>query len=114
MQLVGAESILNLWLKDKFHSQIWSIVIFFFIPFIFNNLNVRRYGEVEYVLTVIKVATIVGIIIMGILLSMGASAKTRMLATNLTNTTVEMCLEPNPDDCSVGVPGFGCMVSLCG
>ena len=51
-------------------SAIW-ISIFLCIPIVFNFFNVRRYGEIEFWLTTIKIGTIVGLIILGILLAMG-------------------------------------------
>ena len=93
---------------DKYNSSIW-ITVFLFIPVLFNNFNVRRYGEIEFWLTVTKVATIIGIIFLGVLLPMGASSATRLLGTDLN--TLE--LVPCPSDLTanitcVGTPGFDC------
>src|SRR5579859_6887906 len=62
-KLVACQNIMAFWLpKDHYNPSIW-ITVFLIIPLLFNNFNVRRYGEIEFWLTVFKVATIVGIII---------------------------------------------------
>ena len=108
-QLVTIQNIFAVWLPDKskYPSEIW-ITVFLILPVLFNYLNVRRYGEIEYWLTVIKVATFVGIIILGILLPMHASPDAVLLGTsadyqpvvcteNALNGTA--CLEPQGFDC---------------
>jgi len=100
------------WLPhEQYNSAIW-ISVFLVIPVLFNLFNVRRYGEIEFWLTVTKVVTIVGLIILGILLPMNASSTTRLLGTNLD--TLEL-VECPPGGVSgnitcVGAPGFGCTV----
>src|SRR5437773_1085234 len=79
-QVVAAQKIIVFWLPGV-NSAVW-ITVFLIIPLVFNNWNVRRYGEIEYWLTVTKIATIVGIIILGVVLPMGASSETRLLGTS--------------------------------
>jgi amino acid permease len=99
------------WLpNDKYNPSIW-ISVFLVIPVLFNMFNVRRYGEIEFWLTVIKLITIVGLIVLGILLPMNASPTTRLLGTDLD--TLELVECPSSDVVSgnvtcVGTPGFGC------
>jgi len=106
-QLTAASNLMAFWLpKDKYPPEIW-ITVFLIIPFLFNNFNVRRYGEIEYWLTVIKVLTIVGIIVLGVLLPMNAPANQKLLGT-APNLSLIPCLKnPAPGQC-VGTPGFGC------
>jgi len=98
---------MSFWLPnhDKYPPEIW-VTVFLVIPFLFNFLNVRRYGEIEYWLTVIKVITIVGIIVLGVLLPMNASPNVRLLGTGPDNALIE-CPPNNSTGC-VGTPGFGC------
>jgi yeast amino acid transporter len=95
------------WLsKDEYPPEIW-ITVFLVIPFLFNNFNVRRYGEIEYWLTVIKVLTIVGIIVLGVLLPMNATPNQRLLGTN-SNLSLIPCPDNSAPGQCLGAPGFGC------
>ena len=100
---------MGIWLSNaQVNSAVW-ITIFLIIPFLFNNFNVRRYGEIEYWLTVIKLVTIFGIIILGILLPMSASSQTPLLCTE--NNHPVQCVNPAVDN-GVGPPGFGCTSNM--
>lgn len=92
------------WVINEKFRYVW-ITIFYLVIVLFNLLNVRRYGEIEYWLTVIKLATIVGIIILGLLLPLGISPDTRQLGTTV-NDTVTLCTS-DPNGC-LGNPGFEC------
>lgn len=102
---------MDLWLPDqhKYPSEIW-IVVFLIIPLLFNNFNVRRFGEIEYWLTVIKVVTIMGIIVLGVLLPMTASPNTRLLGTSSDGETPIQC--PTNSTICLDPPGFGCTTPL--
>ena len=83
------------------------IAIFLAIPILFNLFNVRRYGEIEFWLTSLKVTLIVGLIFLGVLLPMGASTRGPLLGTDS---------QYHPVDCSENVrgacllpPGFNCL-----
>lgn len=100
---------MQFWDKSDNLKSVW-ITIFLLVPLLFNLLNVRRIGEIEYWLTIVKVTTIVGLIILGIVLPMGASVGSRQLGTdgestlhNLTavacSSSTMPCLDP---------PGFPC------
>jgi amino acid permease len=103
LELVALQKVMAIWLQEERYTSIW-ITIFFVAIVLFNLLNVRRYGEIEYWLTVTKLTTIVGLIILGLVLSMGASAKTRQLGTSLDNIAI-----PCPvDGQCLGTPGFEC------
>jgi amino acid permease len=100
---------------------VW-ITVFFVPPFLFNNFNVRRYGEFEYWLTVIKIVTVIGLIVLGILLPINASSAVRLSGTLFTNDTtpdwqltqcpanltVPIIEETKQNGTCVGTPGFGC------
>jgi amino acid permease len=92
--------------KTQVNPAVW-ISVFLLIPVLFNNFNVRRYGEFEYWLTVSKLVTISGLIILGILLPMGASAGVRLLGTDNNNQPIE-CPDPTGKDC-LSLPGFQCI-----
>src|SRR5947207_11879839 len=49
------------------------VTIFYPLPILFNTLNVRRYGEIEYWLTVIKILTVIGLILAGAVIAFGGS-----------------------------------------
>jgi amino acid permease len=82
------------------------ISIFFVFPIGFNILNVRRYGEVEYWFTAIKVVTIVGLSLAGLLIAMDATG-TVLLGTD-ANLRPVPCAENVIGEC-LGGPGFGCI-----
>src|SRR5438045_2232082 len=96
------------WVTDERYRYVW-ITVFLVLIVMFNVLNVRRFGEIEYWMTVIKLATIVGIIILGFLLPMGVSTDTRQLAT-IGNDTAP-CPSPPANDTCLPLPGFDCTSS---
>jgi len=87
-------------------SAAW-IAIFLTIPILFNFFNVRRYGEIEFWLTSIKIITIVGLIFLGILLPMGASSRPPLLGTSAQYTAVECSKNEIGEKCLLS-PGFNC------
>ena len=110
LELTALQNIMSIWVVDEKYKYVW-ISFYFILIVLFNLLNVRRYGEIEFWLTVIKLATIIGLIFLGLLLAMGAMWGSRRLGT-LENTPV-----PCPNDClstavqqgiCLGIPGFGC------
>src|SRR5271156_3685560 len=88
------------------------IAIFLVLAFLFNLFNVRRYGEIEFWLTTIKITLIVGLILLGVLLPMGASTEGLLLGTDDNfhpvncNETVAMIGGCLPS------PGFNCLILL--
>ena len=108
LQLVAIQNIMSIWLPEDKYKYFW-ITLFFVVIVLFNLLNVRRYGEIEFWLTVIKIATIVGLMVLGILLPLGVSAKTRYLATGPDNTVIPC--STNTTKC-LNPPGFECIISL--
>jgi amino acid permease len=50
--------------------SVW-IGVFFVLPILFNLLNVRRIGGIEFTFTTIKVFTLVGLVILGMVIIAG-------------------------------------------
>lgn len=100
------QEIINFWTStQKVPEWAW-ILIFILLPLAFNFLNVRKYGEVEYWITMIKILTLVALILLGIsLLPLGASSSEPLLGT--TGIDPEFCL-PSNGSC-LSSPGFNCM-----
>jgi len=82
------------------------ITFFFAVPILFNVLNVRNYGELEFWLTAIKVTVIVIIIITGFIIAVGGSPSP-MLGTHPITLEVVPCNETlrNNGNCTLG-PGI--------
>ncbi|TQB69762.1 hypothetical protein MPDQ_001386 [Monascus purpureus] len=71
--LIALQLLLQFW-TDNFPG--WAIsLIFLFVVISFNILSVRCYGEVEYWLSLLKVATIVVFIILGIAVNCGGNTE---------------------------------------
>ena len=58
-----------------------AIVVFFIPPILINVLNVRKYGEVEFWMTTIKLTTLLGLIILGVVIAAGG-VSSPLLGTN--------------------------------
>ena len=78
--------------------EIW---LFFLIPVLVNILNVRRYGEIEFWLTAVKIQAILVIIIVGFVIAAGG--RPQLLGTDLTQYNVVPC---SPNVTCVPPPGF--------
>ena len=99
LQLVVIQNVMANWVSGEVYRYVW-ILVFFVAVILFNLLDVRRFGEIEYWLTVVKLATIVGLMVLGILLPLGLSVGTRLLGTSSDNRPIPCsesldCL-PNP------------------
>jgi amino acid permease len=97
---------------QKVPEPVW-IAVFIFLPFAFNFLNVRRYGEIEYWLTMIKIVTLVTLFILGVVfLPLGINEGGPLLATNGTDNAMTPVLCPtsniNNGTCLLR-PGFNCI-----
>ena len=108
-QLVASSTIISLW-QPNIPKEIWILVISI-VCFLFNTFRVRRYGEIEYWLTVLKVCAVVGIIFAGILLPMNASPTQRLLGTDLAGNPVPCDQTALIYPC-VASPGFNCIIRL--
>jgi amino acid transporter len=97
---------MSFWIStDQCNPAVW-ITLFTVIAIGFNFFDVRRYGEIEYWLTVIRIAVIIGFIILGLLLPMTASTAPRLLGIDSKNELTP-CDDPASVDC-VSPPGFFC------
>ena len=101
---------MSFWVENDKLKALW-ITVFFAAILIFNFLNVRKLGEIEYWLALVKIEGIVILIILGILLVMGVSNGKRQLGTSPDNTTVIPC---SPAALQAGqcldTPGFACNI----
>lgn len=95
------------WFPNNRFDGIW-ITLFIVMIVTFNYFNVRRYGEIEYWLTVLKLSIIYGIIIVGMLLLMDVSTAMPLLGTSSTGDFIECSGGGNYSQC-LGRQGFGCI-----
>jgi amino acid permease len=102
-KLVAASTYMAFW-TSAVHPAAW-ITIYLIPPVLFNLFNVRRYGEIEFWLTLQKVITFVLLISYGILMAMQASDITPWSGTTSTYEPLP-CSESDPDIPCVGGPGF--------
>lgn len=110
-KLIAASNYMTLWVsRDQVPSAVW-ITVWMIPPIIFNMFNVRRYGEIEFWLTLQKVVTFVLLIVYGVLMTMGASAVTPLAGTDPNTNKLVPCNNPKTEDC-VGQIGFNCMSPL--
>jgi len=91
------------WLPDVYPA-VW-ISIFFVLPILFNMFNVRKYGEIEFILTSFKVISIVGIVILGLIIVGGGELTQPRLGTDSFNRTIPC---DNTTTC-LQQPGFRCI-----
>jgi len=103
LQLVVIHNVMHVWVSDDGLRYLW-VSVFWALVVIFNLLNIRRYGEIEYWITFLKIVGILGIIVCGIILPMGASIDTRQLCTDANNKTIACNGAFTPID----QPGFKC------
>jgi amino acid permease len=108
VQLVAIQSVIAFWDSDTNLSSLW-ISLFLIAIVLFNLLNVRNLGEIEYWLALTKLQGILVLIVFGLVLSMGASPSTRQLGTKPDNLTVTFC-SPEGSSC-LDAPGFDCNIS---
>lgn len=101
---VAIQSIMEFWIPTEQRLRPLWISISLFIPILLNLFNVRRYGEIEYWLTVLKIITITGLIVLGILLPMEGSDISPLLGTDGTEPVA--CA--NSSVACLGRPGFSC------
>jgi len=96
---------MSYWKPLSHVSPFWWLFIFIILPFVFNALNVRRFAEFEYGLTLLKIMAILGIIVVGVIIVGGGTDHSPLLATN--NDTQPMFCGLNQTNC-LSTPGFIC------
>ncbi|EEB09681.1 general amino acid permease GAP1 [Schizosaccharomyces japonicus yFS275] len=69
LELTSASIVINFW-HPNINVAVW-ISIFFVLVIIVNILGVRAYGEVEFVVGMVKVVAVIGFIILGIVINCG-------------------------------------------
>lgn len=108
--VVAASGMMTFWcLQSQCNIAIW-ITVFLLLPLGFNFFNVRRYGEIEFWLTTVKLGLIASIIVLGILLPMDASPTAMLLGTSNSGQIIE-CQPTEPNSVSescLARPGFAC------
>jgi amino acid permease len=95
------------WVQDE--SPFLWLGVFLILPILLNLLNVQRIGEIEFVLTAIKIFTLLGIVIFGLVLAGSGTKRMPLLGTDATYHAVP-CSENVIGQCLSG-PGFKCMLS---
>ncbi|CCK71146.1 histidine permease KNAG_0G00900 [Huiozyma naganishii CBS 8797] len=73
LELVAASITIRYW-NDKINSDAWVAIFYAAIAFA-NMLDVKSFGETEFILSMIKILAIVGFTILGIVLSCGGGPK---------------------------------------
>src|SRR5579859_3364566 len=90
-KLVSIQKIVTFWFPTTHPAII--ISAFLPVPLLINCLPVRWYGEIEYWITILKIAAVYGITVLGVLIPMDASAAASLLGTN---NSVPVACPPNP------------------
>lgn len=98
--------LMNYWVQDM-SPYLW-LGIFLILPLLFNLLNVQRIGEIEFVLTSIKILTLVGLVILGLVIISGGTRETALLGTDANYYPVP-CNETVIGNC-LSAPGFDCTI----
>lgn len=68
-ELIAASITIKFWRED-IHMAVW-VTVFLFALFVVQIFGVRGYGEVEFVLSIIKIMACVGFMILGIIINCG-------------------------------------------
>ena len=71
LEIVAASITIGFWNQGKINNSIWVTIFLFLIVFI-NLFGVKGYGEAEFVFSIIKIIAVIGFIILGIVLNVGA------------------------------------------
>ena len=66
--------------QDKVPTVVWIVLFYVFVIFL-NMFGVLGYGEGEYIFSCIKVAAVVGIIILGIVIDLGGAPSGKFYGT---------------------------------
>lgn len=98
--------------QNQTRNTILEISLFFAVPILVNILTIRKYGEVEFWLTAIKVEVIIIIIIVGFVIAVGGSPSS-MLGTDPTTFKIVACNETlaRLGNCTTA-PGIHCLYPL--
>jgi amino acid transporter len=99
---------MSYWIPDRVSPLLSLFWIFIFIwpPLIFNYFNVRKFGEIEFTLTSLKIFGIWGIIILGFVIVGGGTGREPLLATDANFEPIPCSL--NSTSCLGPSPGFIC------
>jgi amino acid permease len=110
VQLVVIQNVIAFWDPDTTLSPVW-IILFLTTIVIFNLLNVRNLGEIEFWLALTKLQGILVITMFGLVLVLGASPGSRKLGTSPDNTTAIFCsATAQQSNSCLEAPGFNCNI----
>src|SRR5690348_1950257 len=103
-EILAMRDIVEYWTSATTIPTAGWIGIFAAVPIVFSFFNVRKYGEFEYWISMVKVVALLVIILLGILLRpLGATGKSPLLVTNdfkpVLCESIKNCLL---------CPGFNC------
>ena len=98
---------MGFWFPDV-SPYVW-ISIFIWFPLIFNYFNVRRYGNIEFTITSVKLLSLIAIVFIGFVTVAGGTDSVALLATD--NNQPVFCGGGNQQNC-LPSPGFICIYSL--
>ena len=106
-KLVASATYMTFWIpQSQINPAVW-ISAYMIAPIIFNMFNVRRYGEIEFWLTLQKVVTFVVLNAFGLHMAMGASTVEPLWGTD-ENYNLIPCNNSTAFPC-VGPLGFNCI-----
>ncbi|GAA5859297.1 hypothetical protein JCM8547_001971 [Rhodosporidiobolus lusitaniae] len=94
--ITAAALVIQFW-RDDINVAVW-ITVFFVVICGFNFLGVRAYGEAEFWFSIIKIITILGLILLGIIITAGGVPGTDPIGFRFWNN-------PGPFQQMNGIPG---------
>ncbi|KAI9827442.1 MAG: glyceraldehyde-3-phosphate dehydrogenase 1 [Thelocarpon impressellum] len=74
LEIVAATIAVNYWTDGTPSNAIW-ITVYLIVLVLFNCLNVKAYGEAEFVLTMVKIIAILGFVIFALVIDLGGGPK---------------------------------------
>lgn len=72
LEIVAATFTINYWNHGSVNNNAW-VAIFLVLIVTINLFGVKGYGEAEFVFAIIKVAAVIGFIILGIIINIGGA-----------------------------------------
>ena len=97
-EIVAAAVVINFWSgANHINSGVW-IAVFLVVICSFNFLGVRAYGEAEFWFSLIKIITIIGLIILGVIITAGGAGNHEAIGFRYWN-------HPGPFQQENGIPG---------
>lgn len=100
--------------ENELRNKALAISFFVIVPLVVNTLTVRKYGELEFVLTVIKLYAILALVVIAVVIATGGSPSPRLGTDG--NLRVVDCVNNNATVAAcVPAPGIQCKnLCVCG